>query len=430
MSIVVPLDGLSEPEKKELIKNLTVSSKAGFGAYSKNVEIYLYAPQDDDVYIPFYYGTQRYKQFPNDGFTSTNIKFEGNLREYQKEVVDKAMDRLRRFRCVFLSMATGKGKTLTSIYLSCQFKLKVCVLLYRINLFSQWEESIKKVIPNAKIQILNTKDAIDPSADFYLINPSTVIKRPRSDFSDIGLLIADEAHALCSETLSKSLLHFTPKYCIGLSATPERSDNLHKILEHHFGKDTDHIHVPLYVEHEYYQFNTNLTPEVKKNMRGETDWNSILEFQANHSERNEWIANVCIFFKERNILILCKRVSHAQALCRILSEKGENVDYTTGTKKKFDVDARILVSTYSKSGVGFDHPKLDMMIVASDVEEMFEQYFGRCVRREDVTPIFVDFVDNNKTLERHFATRRKYSQKVGGTIKKFRESFPSFPLEC
>lgn len=426
MSVVVPLDQLSDSEKKEIIQDLTVSSKAGFGPYAKNVEIYLYAPEDDDVFIPFYYATQKYKQFPNDGFTETSIEFEGKLREHQKDVVEKAMNRLRKTRCVFLSMATGKGKTLTSIYLSCQLKLKVCVLLYRVNLFSQWEESIQKVIPNAKIQILNTKDKIDPSADFYLINPSTVIKRPRSDFSDIGLLIADEAHALCSESLSKSLLHFTPKYCIGLSATPERSDNLHTILDFHFGKSTDHIHVPLYVEHNYYKFDTNLTPEVKKNRMAETDWNSVLEFQATHSERNLWIANVCKFFKERNILILCKRVSHVQKLCEILKNDGESVDYTTGTKKKFDTDARILVSTYSKSGVGFDHPKLDMMIVASDVEEMFEQYFGRCVRREDVIPIFVDFVDNNNTLERHFKTRKNYSKKVGGTLKNFKASFPEF----
>ena len=33
------------------------------------------------------------------------------------------------------------------------------------------------------------------------------------------------------------------------------------------------------------------------------------------------------------------------------------------------------VITFSKTGVGFDHPKLDMLIIASDVEEGIEQFY-------------------------------------------------------
>lgn len=107
------------------------------------------------------------------------------------------------------------------------------------------------------------------------------------------------------------------------------------------------------------------------------------------------------------------------------------MDYLTGTKKKFNNEARILISTYSKSGVGFDHPKLDMMIVASDVDENYEQYFGRCVRREDVDPIFVDLVDKLKSLETHFRNRKNYAVSVGGTVKDFRKMHPDFfvPLQ-
>jgi superfamily II DNA or RNA helicase len=106
----------------------------------------------------------------------------------------------------------------------------------------------------------------------------------------------------------------------------------------------------------------------------------------------------------------------------------ESVDYTTGSKSDFNRDARILVTTFSKSGVGFDHPKLDMLILASDVEEMFAQYFGRCVRREDVSPIIVDLVDNLPNLEKHYLSRRKYAMSVGAKVLDFRASFPNFDL--
>lgn len=424
MSICLLLDELSENEKEILMKELIVVSKGGFTGYSKSIEIYPYDIQDNCVYIPFFYGTQKYGMFPNEGFTSVNMKFNGKLREYQEDVVKKAITQLNKTRCTFLSMATGKGKTLTSIYISSLLKVKVCVLLFRVNLFEQWAESIRKTLPDAKIQILDSVCKIDKDCNYYLINPLTVLKRSREDFLDIGLLIADEAHALCSEKLSKSFLHFTPQWCIGLSATPERSDDLHKILDLHYGKER--IHVPLWVEHDYYRFNTELVPPAKVNVRGDTDWNSVLEFQATNVQRNEWIVKICSLFPERNILILCKRKNQTLSLRDMLLEKQESVDYITGTKKTYDKDVRILVTTYSKSGVGFDHPKLDMMIIASDVEEMFDQYFGRCVRREDSSPIFIDLVDKNKSLERHFSTRKQYSKSVGGTLKDFRLCFPDF----
>ena len=40
-------------------------------------------------------------------------------------------------------------------------------------------------------------------------------------------------------------------------------------------------------------------------------------------------------------------------------------------KKYFNYSSRILVATVQKAGVGFDHPKLDSLIIASDVQEYF-----------------------------------------------------------
>jgi superfamily II DNA or RNA helicase len=426
MSISINLCDLNQEFKDSISKELMVNSAIDFSGYSKKITIYPYIIEEKKVYLPFYYGIQKFKTFFNDRleFSERKFSFTGELRDYQLEVVNRTIERFNQVRTFFIAMATGKGKTLTSLYIASRIKLKVCVLLFRLNLFDQWEQSIKKVIPSAKIQILDAKNQIEKDIDFYLINPITVLKRNRNDFSDIGLLIADEAHALCSEKLGKSFLWFCPKYCLGLSATPERTDQLDQIINLHFG--FQNFKVPLWVDHVYYIFKTNLVPEEKKNSRGDTDWNAILNFQATHPERNNSIVKICKQFKDRNILILCKRQNQTKALTALLQEQKESVDYTTGTKKKFNLDARILVSTYSKSGVGFDHPKLDMMIIASDVEENFEQYFGRCVRREDVSPIFVDLVDKFKSLENHARTRKVYSLSVGGKILDFHSTFPNF----
>jgi superfamily II DNA or RNA helicase len=432
MAISIILKDLSEQVKREITKELIVNSSGDIFGFSKSLEIYPFDIVDEkEVYLPFYYGNQKLKKYPNDEkkFTQRNLTFTGILRDYQKEVVQETIKRFNLVRCYFIAMATGKGKTLTSIFLASRLKVKTCVLLHRVNLFDQWKISIEKMIPGVKIQILDSREPINPDNDFYLINPINVLKRNRKDFLDIGFLIADEAHALCSEKMSKSLLWFTPKYCLGLSATPERSDALDKIIDLHFGNQQ--IKVPLFVEHTYYRFNTEIIPETKINARGVTDWTSLLAYQANHPQRNLWIVQLCTYFSKRNILVLCKRKDQTLLLYQALKEEKESVDYLTGTKKKFNNEARILISTYSKSGVGFDHPKLDMMIVASDVDENYEQYFGRCVRREDVDPIFVDLVDKLKSLETHFRNRKNYAVSVGGTVKDFRKMHPDFfvPLQ-
>lgn len=428
MSIAVPLEKLTQQQRETLTQQLEVRSKDNPFIQTEGVVVNAYEIDGENVYLPFYFGCQYLKQYPNEAFpfTQKSLPFEGKLREYQEKVAKQAIERLLKVRTAFLSMATGKGKTLTSIYLASLFGYQTMVLMHRISLFDQWKETIEKVLPKAKVQLLDSKSLIDPSADFVLMNPINVMKRNRAEFANIGCLIVDEAHAICSEKMSRALFYFCPKICIGLTATPDRSDEMDKILDLHFSEDR--IIVPLQVECIYYKLETRLIPPKKMNMQGRTDWNSVLAFQADHNQRNIWIIQLCRLFKDRNILVLCKRVKQTETLYYNLLNCKESVDYTTGSKSDFNRDARILVTTFSKSGVGFDHPKLDMLILASDVEEMFAQYFGRCVRREDVSPIIVDLVDNLPNLEKHYLSRRKYAMSVGAKVLDFRASFPNFDL--
>ena len=102
-----------------------------------------------------------------------------------------------------------------------------------------------------------------------------------------------------------------------------------------------------------------------------------------------------------------------------LKERGENVTSLIGTKQEFEESARILVGTSSKVGVGFDHPKLDTLLLAADLEEYFIQYLGRVFRRKDVEPVIFDLVDNNGILKKHFLTRRGIYLEHGGIVKNF-----------
>jgi superfamily II DNA or RNA helicase len=134
-------------------------------------------------------------------------------------------------------------------------------------------------------------------------------------------------------------------------------------------------------------------------------------------------------FPEHCFLILCKRVSHAKKLEKMLTDIDIDVTSLVGVKRSFDTNARVLVATVQKAGVGFDHPKLNALMIAADVEQYFIQYLGRVFRTEHGSPLIFDFVDDFRTLKKHFSSRSAVYRKHGGTIKNFYKAFGKIELK-
>ena len=95
--------------------------------------------------------------------------------------------------------------------------------------------------------------------------------------------------------LIKSLFYSTPRYLIGLSSTPHRSDGMDVLLDLYFGKDK--ILRKLHRKHTVYRVNTGLQFESKQTRDGKLDWNSIIEAQSNDEKRNEMIIQVILKHK-------------------------------------------------------------------------------------------------------------------------------------
>lgn len=435
------IQNCSQDVKQKIISDLTIEYQEN--EFGKKPSFLLYeideTPFYKNILVPFayYYHNlsslfkklkieNKKKEYPK---SSSEYVFEGTLTEKQELVKEEVFETLNRTKSIILSFHCGFGKTIFSIYIASLLKYKTCVLAHRVNLIDQWYYSIKKVCPQATIQILDTKCKIDKSCDFFIINSLNVCKRTKDDFKDIGIVIVDEAHTICTENLSKGLFHFIPKYMIGLTATPYRTDGMSVILEHFFGPEI--IERKLRRPFNVYLLKTakhGIVPiksETKVNKMGKLDWNSVLKSQCLNVKRNNMIVEIIKYFRTRNILVLCKLVEQSKYLLNKLKEEDEFVDMFVSTQKKFNHESRILISTFSKTGVGFDHPKLDMLIIASDVEEGIEQYVGRIFRRQDVTPIIIDILDDFRPLYNHYLSRRKLYIETGAEITDYENIFPS-----
>lgn len=338
------------------------------------------------------------------------------------------IDGNRRF---LLSDYTVVHNTFEGIKLAHSSQLKTAVLAHRTILIDQWIGSIRK-FTTAKVQVVDTTGVLDPNADFYIFNTAFVPKLwskekrkwvPKNigSYKNIGLLIVDEAHIACASEMSKALMYFQPQLVLALTATP-RKDGLDKVLDLHFGEEKI-IRIaqdPFFV----YRLPTGIKPEFKMNKMGKKDWNSVIESLSFNKKRNELIVKLVVKFKEKTILILTKRKDQCTILTNMLKMYNQHVTSMKGTEQTYDKTARILVSTFSKSGIGFDDVRFDMFILGCDVGEI-EQYAGRLRHTDGKERVVVDLVDDDGNCQQHWLSRRKWYLSRNGEIKNYYDLFPT-----
>lgn len=415
MSIKINLDKIPYEKRQQIDKELEVKIENKFCPQPKYIIPYKII--DDDIIIPFSYAARQIKiKRPNrELFGKIEIDFNTSLRKEQEVVVSEATKILSKKGSVIISCYTGFGKTISAIHLACKIKFKTLVIVNKIILIKQWEESIKTFCSEDVIIQNLTAKSTKKDADFYIINAQNIAKMGNDFFNDIGLVIVDEAHLIMAETLSKSLHYIQPRYLLGLTATPYRPDGLNSLLNFYFGEDK--IIRKLQREHIVYKVETGFKPNIEYTANNKVNWGAILDSQANDEERNELIIEILKYFKDRNFLVLTKRISQGDYLIERLKQENEKVTSLLGSNQEFDTEARILIGTNSKIGTGFDHKKLDALLLAADVEEYFIQYLGRIFRTKEGVPIVVDLVDNNNILIKHWLTRRDTYIDHGGKIK-------------
>lgn len=278
----------------------------------------------------------------------------------------------------------------------------------------QWKESILQFSKEARIQIVGTKDDLDESANYYIMNPLNVPKKKKAEYSNIGLLIADEAHLLMTPCFIKAFQYFYPRYLIGLTATPQRSDGMDILLDIYFGKER--IFRDIKRDFLVYEILTGIVPSFEKDDNDKLIWNSVLISQADNESRNNIILKIISLYKDREFLVLCKRVSQADYLYDKLKDK-EKVCRMYGKYKTIKDSDRIIIATIKKAGVGFNRPSLNALILAGDTQELYIQNLMRVMRRFDSQPIIFDLVDDFRPLKNHYSERKKVYLSTGGLIK-------------
>jgi hypothetical protein len=335
-----------------------------------------------------------------------------NARYKKSRVVGMNIDGNGRFK---LSNNIVTHNTMMSIYLATHYKIPTVIMTHLNTVKDGWLSEIQQHSNGKAIIVKKEKDFSLPY-DFYIIGIKKMCNISDDAVRHIGMVIIDEAHIATMAAFTHAALKFQPKYLIGLSATPRRQDNLEQVFEIFFGKN-----VILRKDSKLFyviKYKTDYIPTIENiEIWGKQRLNNKLYEKSLYcnKERNQTIALIAKVYERRTILILCGRVQQIKDIEKFLMNELPHkiIDTLHGSKSSYKKDCDILVAGIKKAGVGFNDPRLNLLILACEVKDV-EQYAGR-IRALD--KIIIDLVDKHRICENKWNLRKEWYLDHSAVIK-------------
>lgn len=351
------------------------------------------------------------------------------LRGYQKE----ALDSLRRMRenhetIALLYQATGTGKTLVAVLDAKAFGGKVLFVAHTHELVYQAYDAFRTHYPEATAgryvggyREIET-EIVCGSVQSVALNLDSF----RED--EFDYLVIDEAHHASAETYQKILAYFKPKFTLGLTATPERADeiNILSIFRNTAHKLDIHtaVEIGALVPVRCFRIHTNI--DMTKVRFNSVQYNiRDLDVKISVTERNNLIVETWLnFVKDRRTVIFCVSVKHAETIASLFRDRGVNAAAVSGGMKtternecleKFKAGDLNVLCACDLLNEGWDCPETEVLFMARPTmsKVLYTQQLGRGMRNAPgKRNLFVfDFVDNANRYNAPYSLHRLFRLK-------------------
>ena len=346
------------------------------------------------------------------------------LRDYQQE----AIDNLKKMRedgktIALLYHATGVGKTITAATDAKAVGGRTLFLVNALKLASQAKDTFAKVWPEATLgEYTGSQKDMTQTVIFATVQS---ISKDLEKFSpmDFDYLIVDECHHAAANTYQKIFTYFHPKFILGLTATPERSDGedmleLFQNVAHKMDLKTA-VERGVLVPIRCIRVKTNIDlTDVRIN--GIKYNSQDLESKLFIPERNQLIVDTYLkYVNGKKTVIFCASVDHAAEIAKLLRDNGVKAEAVSG-RDRVEVREKILKDYETGStnvlcacdllNEGWDSPHTTVLFMARPTmsKTIYLQQLGRGTRRcpgkEDL--LVIDFVDNANMFNMPYSLHR------------------------
>jgi superfamily II DNA or RNA helicase len=357
----------------------------------------------------------------SDAPSTAPLVFGARLKQIQVSACQSALLQLRSsVGGAMLVLPCGFGKTVCALWLSFTLSRKTVVLVHSEALADQWQERVSTFLPGCTVgRIQRDTVNVDGCAIVVCMIQSLVKRSYAPDLlSSFGLVIVDEAHHVAAPMFSKALAKLPARYVLGLSATPDRSDGLGRVLPWFMGpiafrtqREAEQVDVRILT------FTRGIEKEVL-NRKGDAMCSVMVTNIASEGLRTVWVKElvgeqICA---GRNIMVLSDRLDQLGVLKEMLVEDHPDVviAQVVGGTKAAERDmgferARVILSTYHYASEGIDIPRLDTLILATP-RGTIEQSVGRILRpfANKQRPLVIDIKDPFSMFQGMSWKRHKY----------------------
>lgn len=334
------------------------------------------------------------------------------LKDHQQEALrNLAAMREQKQTIALLYHATGTGKTVTAVTDAKSVGGRTLYIAHTKDLILQAAETFNTIWPEAAVG-LYVEDKKETDAQVVCGSVQSVALNLESFFPDsFDYLIVDEAHHASAETYQKVLSYFKPRFTLGLTATPERSDG-HNILEI-FRNSAHRLDIKTAVEIgelapvRCFRIHTNI--DLTKVRFNSVQYNiRDLESRIFVPERNRLIVDTWMtYVRNRRTVIFCASRKHAEEIAGELADHGVPAMAVDGSMKlaerseateRFAAGKLLVLCACDLLNEGWDCPETEVLFMARPTmsKVLYTQQLGRGMRLaegKDCLTVF-DFVDN------------------------------------
>ena len=348
------------------------------------------------------------------------------LKEHQKEALD-ALKQMRENRetIALIHHATGTGKTVTAVSDAKTVGGRTLYLAHTKDLVLQAKQTFQELWPEASVG-LYVENRRETDTQIVCGSVQSIALNLESFLPDsFDYLIVDEAHHAAAETYQKILAYFAPRFTLGLTATPERTDE-QDILE--IFKNTAHrldiktaVEAGELVPVRCIRIHTNI--DLTKVRFNSIQYNiRDLESKVFVPERNRLIVDTWNrFVHDKRTVIFCASVRHAQEIAEMLRDTGVAAMAVSGEMKlaerneateRFAEKKLQVLCACDLLNEGWDCPETEVLFMARPTMSklLYTQQLGRGMRlaeNKDSLMVF-DFVDNAGQFNMPYSLHRLF----------------------
>ena len=361
-----------------------------------------------------------------------DVQFDGKLTAIQQQAVNT----LRNHDTGVFVAPPGVGKTVIGTWLIAERQCNTLVLVHRQPLLDQWV---------AQLALFLGLDARDigqigggrrkPNGQLDVAMIQSLVRKDRVDdlVANYGHIIVDECHHLPAVSFERVLTEAKARFITGLTATPQRRDGHHPIIEMQLGPIRFTVDARNQAAHRPFKHNLIIRETGLSLDDNDLRIQDIYRRLIADKQRNNLIFDDVLQALEegRSPILLTERKEHLEYFADRLRKFTRNLIVLQGGKSAKrrrddlsqlaaipDDEERLVLATGRYIGEGFDDARLDTLFLALPVswKGTLIQYAGRLHRlHPDKTEVRIhDYVDGNvPMLARMFERRLRGYRAIG-----------------